>query len=96
MKKKLIVLVLVLVFANSMVAMAESANSESNATYFKAGILWDINGRTIAEDLKDLHVDGKFPYLYGLINLENINFKKNLNLGFFNLTLIFLSSREPL
>jgi hypothetical protein len=102
MKKRLIALVLVLVLAHSMIAMAEGVKPESNvkSTYFKAGVLWDINGRTIDmpsdKNIKDLHVDGKFPYLYGILNLENINFKKNFSLGFLNLTLVFLSSQEPL
>ena len=104
MKKKLIlIMVLVAMFMNSMVAMAGGVNAEKTArkaTYFKAGVLWDLNGRAndnpSNKDINDMHVDGELPYLNDVLNLENINYKKIFNVGIFNLTIVFFVSKEPL
>jgi len=103
MKKDLIIIaVLAIVFMNSTVAMAGTTNTEkaANLTYYKAGILWDISGLTFDttndKNIRDLHVDGEISYLNNFLGFEDVNYKQKFNLGFLNLTMVFLVSREPL
>ena len=98
----LTLLVLVMLSTNAM-AIAAAVPNEGKAisefTYYKLGILWDIDGLSYNpsnKNIKDLHIDGKTENISKYVGAEGINYMKKINLGFLNLTMVFLVSQEPL
>jgi len=96
------ILVLFMLCTNVMAIEAAAPNtgkSISEFTYYKVGILWDIDGLSYNpsnKNIKDWHIHGKTEDISNYVSAKGINFIKKLNLSFFNLTMVFLVSQEPL
>lgn len=101
MKRGFITILVLFMLCTNITAIGAATPNEAKAisefTYYKIGVLWGNGGLTYNpsnKNIKDWHIDGKMENISKYVGAEGINYIKNL--GFLNLTMVFLVSQEPL